>query len=63
MNGNKTYVIAALIVGVTLLHTFGYIDDSTWQMLLGILNGGAVTTLAMKGNRIEAKTDAIQNKM
>lgn len=61
--GNKTYIIAALIAVVTIAHSLGYIDTNTLTTLLGLLNGGAVSTLAAKSNRIEQKTDTIQNKM
>lgn len=61
--GKKTYIIAAIAGLVTVAHSLGYIDDSTWQFLLGLLNAGGLATLGAKANRIESKTDAIQNKM
>ena len=61
--GKKTYIVAALVAIVTVAHSLGYIDDATWQLLLGLLNGAGVATLGAKSNRIEQKTEAIQNKM
>lgn len=63
LTGNKTYIVAALIAIVTVAHSLGYIDTNTWTTLLGLLNGAGISTLGAKSNRIEAKTDAIQNKM
>jgi hypothetical protein len=63
LTGNKTYIVAALIAVVTVVHSLGYIDTDTWTMLLGLLNGAGISTLGAKANRIEQKTEAIQNKM
>lgn len=63
LSGKKTYIVAVLAGLVTVAHSLGYIDDSMWQLLLGLLNGAGLATLGAKANRIELKTDAIQNKM
>ena len=63
LEGYKTYIIAFLIGSVTVAYHSGYIDEGTWQLILGILNAGGISTLAQKMNRTEAKTEAIQNKM
>lgn len=55
--GYKSYIVAALAAAVTVLHSLGYIDDATRDMLLGLLGAGAIGTVAAKINRIEKKTD------
>lgn len=61
--GNKTYIIAACIAIVAAAHYLGYVDDTLYGTLVGLLTGGGIASLGAKGNRIEAKTDALQNKM
>lgn len=50
--GYKTYIVAVLLGLVTALHSMGKIDDSLFQMLLGLLNAGAISTVAAKINRM-----------
>ena len=55
--GKKTYIVAALAAGVVFAFSMGYIDESTYQTLLGLLGAGGIATLGAKGNRIEQKVD------
>ena len=43
--GYKSYVIAALLVIVAGLHAQGYITDSLYTTLQGVLLGGGIATL------------------
>lgn len=52
LKGYKTYIIAALTAVVTILHTLGYIDEQSFQNLLGLLGAGAIGTVAAKINRM-----------
>ena len=53
LQGKKTYLVAAAIALVSVAHTLGYLDDATWQTLLGLLGAGAGATLAAKINRAQ----------
>lgn len=57
LKGWKTYVIAALTAILTLLKSLGYIDEATFQTLLGLLGAGALGTVAAKINRIKNDID------
>ena len=45
VKGYKTYLSAGGIAAITLLHALGYIDDATFQMLLGLLGAGGLAAL------------------
>lgn len=55
LTGYKTYILAIVIIALALLHSRGYLDDSSYQTLLTILSGGTAITLAAKVNRVEKK--------
>jgi len=55
LRGKKTYLLAIAIGAITALHSLKFIDDATYQMLLALLNAGALGTLAAKVNRVEDK--------
>lgn len=57
LKGKKTYVMAILMAIVTGLYYTGTIDKSTYDMLMGLLSAGAVSTVAAKVNRVEKKVD------
>lgn len=52
LQGYKTYIVAVLSAALTLIHTIGYIDESTYQSLLALLAAGGISTVAAKINRI-----------
>lgn len=56
LQGKKTYIVAFGIGTVTTVHALGYIDDTTFKMLLGWLNAMGAATLAAKMNRVDHKT-------
>lgn len=56
--GYKSYIIAALAAGVQFMFSMGYIDEATYQMLMGLLGAGAVGTVAAKINRLQKDIDA-----
>lgn len=41
-NGYGTYVSAAILAAAAVAHKFGWIDDSLYQMLLGLAGGGGL---------------------
>lgn len=45
LQGYKTYICAALIGLSAAVHFLGYIDDATYQTLVGILAGGGLAAL------------------
>ncbi len=51
LKGKKTYLVALGVAGVTFLYQMQWIDESTYKMLLGILNSMGLMTLAAKINR------------
>lgn len=57
LEGKKTYIVAVLAAGVVFAYSLGYIDDGTYQTLLGLLGAGGIATLGAKGNRIEQKVE------
>lgn len=52
LKGKKTYIVSALMFVVQTLYTSGKISFETYQMLMGLLSAGAVSTVAAKINRI-----------
>lgn len=53
LKGSKSYIVAGLMVTVTVLHSLGQIDDANYQLLMSLLGAGAVTTVAAKINRMD----------
>ena len=47
MAGYKTYMVGAAMVLLAGLHSQGYINDSTYQSLQGLLTGGGLAFLRM----------------
>ena len=45
MQGYRTYIIAIIVAVVGIAHTAGYINDSVYQLLLALFNGGALMTI------------------
>ena len=45
--GQKTYYVAAAMVILGGLHSQGYLNDSTYQSLQGLLTGGGLAFLRM----------------
>lgn len=45
LTGKKTYLSAAGVAAVTIMHSLGYIDDATFQMLIGLLGAGGLAAL------------------
>lgn len=46
-SGYKTYYVAAAMVLLGGLHSQGYLNDSTYQSLQGLLTGGGLAFLRM----------------
>lgn len=59
LKGKKTYLVALGVAGVTFAHTMGWIDNSTYTMLLGMLNSAGLMTLSAKVNRTNDKIDGL----
>jgi hypothetical protein len=57
LSGYKSYIIAALAAGVQFMYSMGYIDEATYQMLIGLLGAGAIGTVSAKINRIQKDID------
>lgn len=55
LKGKKTYIVAIAIGMLTTANTLGYIDDETFKMLLGLLNGVGLMTISAKINRVNTK--------
>jgi len=55
--GYKTYIVAALAAIVQVLFSLGYIDEATYQLLMGLLGAGAIGTVSAKVNRIQKDID------
>ena len=47
MAGYKTYFVAGAMVILAGLHSQGYLNDSTYQSLQGLLTGGGLAFLRM----------------
>ncbi len=47
MGGYKTYGVAAAMVILAGLHSQGYLNDSTYQSIQGLLTGGGLAFLRM----------------
>ena len=45
MPGKKTYIIAALVALATFAKTMSWIDDQTYQLILGLLGAGGLAAL------------------
>ena len=44
LKGNKTYILAGLAAAATAAKFLGFIDEGTWQTIMGFLGAGAVAT-------------------
>lgn len=55
LQGNRTYILAALAAVVTFVKYLGYIDDSMYQTLIGLLGAGAVATLRASVSDVSKK--------
>ena len=45
LNGWKTYVCAAALIGLSVAHNLGYISNNLYEILLPILGGGGLAAL------------------
>lgn len=45
LNGWKTYVCAAALIGLSVAHSLGYISNNLYDILLPILGGGGLAAL------------------
>ena len=45
LNGWKTYVCAAALIGLSVAHRLGYISNNLYEILLPILGGGGLAAL------------------
>lgn len=45
LEGNKTYICAALIAAVTFAHAMGWIDDASRDTLIGVVGAGGLAAL------------------
>ena len=45
LKGYKTYIVAALIAGAGVLHTFGYISSEILTTVITVLTGAGLATL------------------
>lgn len=43
--GSKTYLVAALLALATFAKAMGWLDDTTYQVLVGLLGAGGLATL------------------
>lgn len=57
LKGSKTYILAAMIATIAILHSLGQLDDTAYQLLLTLLSAGAVSTMSAKINRIQKRND------
>jgi hypothetical protein len=56
LKGNKTYIVAGLAGLATTAKVLGYIDEDTYQTIMGFLVALGGATLAAKVNRTNAET-------
>jgi hypothetical protein len=45
LNGWKTYVCAAALIGLSIAHSYGYVSNNLYEILLPILGGGGLAAL------------------
>jgi len=45
MNGHKTYIMAGLIGLATVAKTLGWIDNTVYEIVLGLLGAGGLAAL------------------
>lgn len=45
LNGWKTYVCAAALIGLSVAHNLGYVSNNLYEILLPILGGGGLAAL------------------
>lgn len=45
MSGRKTYIIAILMGALSTAHMLGWLDDATYQAILGLLGAVGLGTL------------------
>lgn len=45
MSGKKTYIIAAFVALAVFAKTMGWIDQATFEILLGLFGAGGLATL------------------
>jgi hypothetical protein len=43
--GYKTYIIAVLLGATAAVKSLGYIDDSTYQVIMGLLGSAGLATM------------------
>lgn len=55
LQGYKTYLVGAVMALLTGLKYMGHIDQDTYDMLMKLLTGGGLVTLAAKVNRLNGK--------
>lgn len=55
LQGYKTYIFAALIAIITVLHSLGKLDDAIYNTLLALFSNGTVASLGAKINRLNNK--------
>ncbi len=44
-DGKKTYIVAAAVALAVFAHSLGWIDDNTFQVILGLLGAGGLAAL------------------
>ena len=60
LKGYKTYILAAIIGAATVAKALGYLDENTYNTLMGLLGAGTAATLAAKMNRTEMIAKEVQ---
>lgn len=45
LNGWRTYICAALLIGLSVAHSLGYISTSLYDILLPVIGGGGLAAL------------------
>lgn len=60
LQGYKTYILAAVIGAATVAKALGYLDENTYNTLMGLLGAGTAATLAAKMNRTEMIAKEVQ---
>lgn len=45
LSGYKTYICAALLVVIAGLHAMGYINQTVFETLIGLVSGGGLAAL------------------
>jgi hypothetical protein len=55
LKGNKTYIIAVLIALATGVKYLGYIDDTLYQTIIGVLGAGGLATMRKSVENVDKK--------